>query len=84
MGCFRRHDSQKTSTAFQKYLDEARSVFVDAGGKVLPHRIQDFRIRLAEMYGTSGVWRRWAGRLGLREEEGNITYDWGRCVWVKE
>lgn len=84
LGCFRRHETQKTSVAFHKYLDEAKSVFLNAGGKVLPRPVQRLRMQLAGACGTSVDWRRRAIRAGLLKGTNNIAYDWGRCCWVKE
>ncbi len=83
IGCFRRHETQKTSIAFQRYLDEARGVFLNAGGKVLPHSVQKLRMRLVDACGTSVGWRRHASRIGLLNGARNITYDWGRSCWIK-
>lgn len=84
LGCFRRHETQKTSVAFQKYLDEAKSAFLNAGGKVLSPSIQKMRMRLIEGCGTSIGWRRNASRVGLLKGVNNITYNWGRSHWAKE
>ena len=84
LGCFRRHETQKTSVAFQKYLDEAISVFMNSGGKVLSPALQRARMRLVEACGTSLRWRRRASTVGLISGVKNITYDWGRSCWTKE
>ena len=84
LGCFRRHGSQKTSIAFHRYLDEARHVFYDGGGKVFPRPLQKFRMRLVEACGTSLSWRRRAERIGLLNGISNLTYDWDRSCWAQE
>ncbi len=84
LGCFRRHDMQKTSNFFQKYLDEAKSVFLNAGGRVLPQPIQTLRMRLIRACDTSATCRRHASQIGLLKGIRNITYDWGRSCWAKE
>lgn len=84
LGCFRRHDQQKTSVAFQGYIDEALAVFLEAGGKPPRSTLQSIRLWFLEACGTSVRWRRTARRLGLLPGVNNITYDWARSVWVKE
>lgn len=84
LGCFRRHELQKTDVSFQGYLDEAKSVFINAGGKVLPATLQRFRMRILETCVTSAWLRRRASRFGLLKGAENITYDWDRSSWVKE
>ncbi len=84
ISCFRRHENQKTSIAGQKYLDEAKQVFMQAGGKVPPALIQRVRISLLAACGTSRGWRRRADRIGLLKEACNITYDREHLCWVKE
>lgn len=84
LGCFRRHETQKTSVAFQKYIDEAKMVFIKSGGKLLPPPLQKARMRLIEACGTSVGWRRRASKLGLINGVKNITYDWGCSSWTKE
>lgn len=84
ISCFRRHENQKTSVAGQKYLDEAKDVFMRAGGKVSPELIQRVRISLLAACGTSRGWRRRADRIGLLKEASNLTYDREHLCWVKE
>lgn len=84
LGCFRRHETQKTSVAFDKYLDEAKDAWLRTGGKVPPALLQKTRIRLLGACGTSPEWRRLARKIGLLKGTNNITYDWGRRCWVKE
>lgn len=84
LGCFRRHEKQKSAISFQAYLDEAKDVFVSAGGKPLAAPLHKIRMRLLEACGTSSRWRRLAIQVGLLQNIQNITYDWNRCCWTKE
>ena len=84
LGCFRRHEAQKTSLTFQKYLDEALDVFIKSGGQIPSARLQKIRMRLLEICGLSYGWRRRAVRVGLLRGIHNITYDWGRSCWMLE
>lgn len=84
LACFRRHETQKTSVALHKYLEEAKQVFFAAGGNVLPHKVQKLRVRFLEACAGSVALRRRARRLGFLSGIHNITYDWARSCWVKE
>ena len=84
ISCFRRHENQKTSTDGQKYLDEAKEVFMLAGGKVPPALIQKARSALLSACGTSLGWRRRMHRIGMLKDVCNITYDCEQSCWVKE
>ena len=84
LGCYRRHEAQKTSVAYEKYLDEARMVFKHAGGKPPANARQRVRVGLLRACGTSIGCRRAATRMGLLNDVRNITYDWASCSWIKE
>lgn len=84
LGCSRHENNQETKAAFQKYLDEVKSVFLNIGGKALPPPVQKIRMRLVEACGTSVSWRRLGRNIGLIDEAKNITYDWNRSCWAKE
>lgn len=84
LGCYRRHESQKTSVAYQKYLEEARQVFDNVEGKAPRAAVQRIRMGVIRGCGTSMGWRQVAARIGVLKGIQNITYDWAHCRWSKE
>ena len=73
LGCFRRHDNQKTSLAFDDYLDEARRVFRHYGGKRQKSAIQRARLKLRGFLPMAI--HNAAFRYGLMEPAYRVTYD---------
>jgi len=80
LGCFRRHDNQKTSYAFNDYLDEARRIFLKYGGKRQKPSVQRARLKLRSCL-PSAICNS-AFRYGLMEPAYLVTYDWGLCDWI--
>lgn len=83
LACFRKHASQKTSTNFQRYLDEAGAVFAQIGGRVPAPRIQALRLRLAtKQWRSTG---RFAWQKTLFKPSNRVVYDWANDTWnIKE
>jgi glycosyltransferase involved in cell wall biosynthesis len=83
LACFRKHASQKTSTNFQRYLEEAESVFTRIGGRVPRPNLQALRLRLAaKQWYASG---RYEWQKKLFRPSKRIVYDWATDAWnIKE
>lgn len=83
LACFRKHASQKTSTNFQRYLEEAESVFRRIGGRVPAPSIQALRLRLAaKQWSASG---RFDWQKKLFKPSKRVVYDWADDTWnIKE
>ena len=83
LACFRKHASQKTSTNFQRYLEEAGAVFTQIGGRVPAPRLQALRLRLAtKQWGSSG---RFGWQKNLFKPSKRVVYDWAADIWnIKE
>lgn len=83
LACFRKHASQKTSTNFQRYLDEAGTVFSRIGGRVPAPRLQALRLRIAtKQLLTSG---RFEWQKKLFKPSNRVVYDWAEDTWnIKE
>lgn len=83
LACFRKHASQKTSTNFQRYLEEAESVFTRIGGRVPGPRLQSLRLRLAtKQWYASG---RFNWQKKLFKPSKRVVYDWAEDTWnIKE
>jgi len=83
LACFRKHASQKTSTNFQRYLDEAGSVFSRIGGRVPVSCLQAMRLRIAtKQWGVSG---RFEWQKKLFKPSNRVVYDWAEDTWnIKE
>lgn len=79
LACFRKHSVQKTSTNFQRYLDEASSVFNQIGGRVPAVSLQTVRLRLAtKQWRGSG---RFAWQKKLFKPSKRVVYDWSGDTW---
>ncbi len=81
-GCYRRHASQKTSSAFGQYLEEARAVFAKAGGK--PPREWQAKLRIFVRTAAPRRVLRWLSSTRLMDGRPWVTYDWGRQTWTIE
>lgn len=81
---FRRHESQKTTRGFEKYVAEARRAFAGAGARQSPTWWQTLRIRTERYLAVSAEFRRRARRLGFLRDVRNLTYDWGSGRWIYE
>lgn len=82
LGCYRRHEDQKTSTAMGVYLDEAKAIFREAGGRprgALAHNFQT-ALRAGHV--------KWMGRIAKRcgwlSAAPLVTYDWAGSRWTLE
>jgi glycosyltransferase involved in cell wall biosynthesis len=80
IGCFRRHDDQRTSKAFTNYLEEAAAIFSRSGGHARVGVIQAARIWLRQS--TPAKLRRSAIGRSLVNWAPTVTYDWGSREWV--
>ncbi|MBR1232028.1 glycosyltransferase family 2 protein [Bradyrhizobium sp. AUGA SZCCT0182] len=80
IGCFRRHDDQRTSKSFTKYLDEAKAIFSRAGGHARAGVVQGARIWLRQS--ATAELRRWAIGRKLIYPAPTVTYDWANREWV--
>jgi Glycosyl transferase family 2 len=83
LACFRKHASQKTSTNFQRYLDEAKMVFTQIGGCVPSPSLQALRLRLAtKQWYASGRFK-WQKKLFKPSKR--VVYEWTEDTWnIKE
>lgn len=82
LGCFRRHDSQKTSTAFASYVDEAKAIFTRIGGRARSGKLQSTRIWLRQSLPSR--LRNSAIERNLMDPAPCVTYDWSSKEWVLE
>src|SRR5262249_7934898 len=80
IGCFRRHDDQRTSTSFANYLEEAKAIFARSGGRARSGLIQGARIVLRQS-ATANL-RSWTTVRRLLGRAPTVTYDWGSQEWV--
>jgi len=84
LACFRKHSSQKTSTSFQRYLDEASSVFAKIGGKVPDPEMQSLRLRIATKYLSENDVR-FGWQKNLFKPSKRVVYEWSEDLWkIKE
>jgi hypothetical protein len=82
LACFRKHASQKTSTNFQRYAEEAGSVFASIGGRVPAFRFQALRLRLATKQWRSSGRFEWQKKLFKPTKRVSMT---GQDTWnIKE
>lgn len=83
LACFRKHGAQKTSTSFQKYLEEASSVLARIGGRVPTPAVQALRLHLAtKQWSGSG---RFEWQKKLFKPSKRVVYDWAEDTWnIKE
>lgn len=80
IGCFRRHDDQRTSTSFANYLEEAKTIFARIGGHARTGAIQNARIWLRQS--APAKLRDWAIGRKLIHPAPTVTYDWGSREWI--
>lgn len=80
LGCFRRHDAQKTSAAYQRYQEEALQAFAKLGGKAPNAVAQKLRNRARAMM-TPDL-KNFLVRKGLYSQPPRIVYDWGSASWL--
>ena len=80
IGCFRRHDTQRTATSFASYLNEAKSILAGAGGQTTAGICQQARIWFRQS--APAKIKEWAFRRRLLEPARSVTYDWGNQEWV--
>jgi len=79
LACFRKHDEQKTSTAFDMYKKEALEIFERRGGSAPNPFVQKVRnrVRAAMTPEFSGF----LARVGIRRQPPRLVYDWGSSTW---
>jgi glycosyltransferase involved in cell wall biosynthesis len=83
LACFRKHASQKTSTNFKRYLDEAGVVFTRIGGRVPGPALQALRLRLATKQWIASGRFEWQKKLFKPSKQ--VVYDWAKDIWnIKE
>ena len=80
MGCFRRHDAQKTSTAYQRYQAEALQAFAKLGGHPPNRTVQQIRNRARAL--VTPDLKNFLVSKGLYSQPPRIVYDWGSATWL--
>ena len=82
LGCFRRHDNQRTATSFASYIEEAKAVFARIDGHSRQGRAQSARVWLRQS--LPATLRTWSIERKLMEPAPAVTYDWATQEWVIE
>lgn len=80
IGCFRRHDNQRTSTSFANYAEEAKRIFARIGGSARVGVLQSARVWLRQS--APAKLRDWAIDRQLLYPAQAVTYDWASQEWV--
>lgn len=78
LGTFRKHDDQKTSVAFQKYIEEAKACLLRHGGSLPEPEFSAWRLR-ARRDGSS---KAALVKLGMADWAPTVTYDWEAKKWT--
>lgn len=83
LACFRKHAAQKTSTNLQRYMEEAKSVFIRMGGRVPSPVHQALRLLLAPRQLMASGRFEWQKKLFKPSKR--VVYDWAEDTWnIKE
>ena len=80
LGCFRKHDAQKTSTAYDIYREEALESFKKHGGCPPNRLMQILRNRIRS--GLPPEIRHRFVKMGVMRQAPRILYDWGSSRWL--
>lgn len=82
LGCFRRHDAQRTFSTLAQYVEEAKVVLQAVGGNPrtgLLRKLQIWVRSAAPKKAVEGLFR-----LGLVKPAPSVTHDWSTGRWVRD